>query len=546
MRICYLNSLPNVEELLLSSFKKMEWQPFSTDVTDFAVFDAVILVEPYECKTGDPLTPSGEYVSIFTIWKHYLERKAPNVKLLIAGFESLQDHPNYIPLLRVSEKYHLEEHIINSYPTQYDWEEDMKVLDGSVHKRLKTFFQGHSLHGILDNLIKLRRCLNTAELYYLGNAELKITKKPFEAIWYEILFPTREQARILHARWNSYYHYFKILPFYYLIHDNGIGQFIRELNNFLKKIARTNSEEKKQARLLSKEKTYQMLDAYQKIDDVIRVFDEVNRNYISKDKIATILFVDDDEDFHENIRKGWTAYHIKSAYTKQQALDLLQHTEVDLVLTDLNIESNDHDGFELISEIRKKGGPSVAVASTSKERTIIQYALHSGAMFYFHKPYYNIDTWLEVIGNLLNGKNYTEKEILEDLEKPTLARASILVIDDLEEDFNMVKNLSNEYDWQWALSDKEALDILKENAQFDLIILDLILDNKFPEKLIGLELLDKIREIHPKIPIVVVTQNRQFSTSLEVKRRGADYYLRKDHYDAAIWQQTIDLFLNTQ
>ena len=47
-----------------------------------------------------------------------------------------------------------------------------------------------------------------------------------------------------------------------------------------------------------------------------------------------------------------------------------------------------------------------------------------------------------------------------------------------------------------------------------------------------------------KIPTRFQGQDTQTLGSLSMK--GATYFLRKDHYDGQIWQQTIDLVLATK
>ena len=104
--------------------------------------------------------------------------------------------------------------------------------------------------------------------------------------------------------------------------------------------------------------------------------------------------------------------------------------------------------------------------------------------------------------------------------KPESCR--VLYVDDLTEDQRLLReavDLANvPVHVVCASSGDKALDLLKHDGQFDFVLLDWNLP-----KISGSELLDDIRAIHPKIPILVLTGepgtvslNR--STTLDVPR----------------------------
>jgi len=74
-----------------------------------------------------------------------------------------------------------------------------------------------------------------------------------------------------------------------------------------------------------------------------------------------------------------------------------------------------------------------------------------------------------------------------------------------------------------ASSGAEALALLAER-QIDLIISDLIM----PE-MGGLQLMERVRELHPGIPIIVVTAHGSVEGAVEAMRRGAYDYLEKPY-----------------
>lgn len=98
----------------------------------------------------------------------------------------------------------------------------------------------------------------------------------------------------------------------------------------------------------------------------------------------------------------------------------------------------------------------------------------------------------------------------------------ILVIDDelsVQESFRNI--LKREYLLLFASNGAEGLQRFREAAP-DLILLDLIM----PE-MDGMTALKRIREIDPKIPIIMLTATRMIKTAVEAIKAGADDYLTK-------------------
>jgi putative nucleotidyltransferase with HDIG domain len=72
-----------------------------------------------------------------------------------------------------------------------------------------------------------------------------------------------------------------------------------------------------------------------------------------------------------------------------------------------------------------------------------------------------------------------------------------------------------------AQNGRQALPLLAAN-QFDLVLSDIVM----PE-MNGLDLLDRVRSLHPDVPIIMITALHDISTALEAIRRGAYDYLLK-------------------
>lgn len=104
---------------------------------------------------------------------------------------------------------------------------------------------------------------------------------------------------------------------------------------------------------------------------------------------------------------------------------------------------------------------------------------------------------------------------------------TILVIEDNRADYNLLLeyiNLSGNrlIKLEWCQSIKEGLSFL-EKRHIDLVLLDLGLPDSA-----GLGTLVKLRELHPTIPVIVLTGNTDESTGIKAISSGAQDYLVKD------------------
>jgi DNA-binding NtrC family response regulator len=101
----------------------------------------------------------------------------------------------------------------------------------------------------------------------------------------------------------------------------------------------------------------------------------------------------------------------------------------------------------------------------------------------------------------------------------------ILVVDDQDIILYLLETHLGQAGFQpiTANSAKQALAILQEQA-IDLLITDLIM----PE-MGGLELMERVRELYPGMPIIVITTNGSVEGAVEAMRRGAYDYLEKPY-----------------
>lgn len=102
-------------------------------------------------------------------------------------------------------------------------------------------------------------------------------------------------------------------------------------------------------------------------------------------------------------------------------------------------------------------------------------------------------------------------------------KAKILIVDDeanLRKTLSMILTKAG-FEVQQAPEGKTALALLKEQS-FDLTFIDLMMPG-----ISGIELLGKIRMIHPEMPVLILTANATLDTAIEAVHSGARDYILK-------------------
>lgn len=104
-----------------------------------------------------------------------------------------------------------------------------------------------------------------------------------------------------------------------------------------------------------------------------------------------------------------------------------------------------------------------------------------------------------------------------------MASNRILIVDDEEAIREVVSSIleAQGYQCSTASNGREALDVLKEKS-FDLVLSDMVM----PE-MDGMQLLRKLREKDPDLPVVMVTAMHDLSTAIDAIRHGAYDYILK-------------------
>ncbi len=101
---------------------------------------------------------------------------------------------------------------------------------------------------------------------------------------------------------------------------------------------------------------------------------------------------------------------------------------------------------------------------------------------------------------------------------------SILVVDDEPSYLDLLKGLLQQEGYQNILTESDPLNVISivEKQKVDLIILDV-----YMPRMNGLELLEKIKESHPTIPVIMVTAVDEIEIALRAVKLGAYEYINK-------------------
>src|ERR1035437_4105830 len=101
---------------------------------------------------------------------------------------------------------------------------------------------------------------------------------------------------------------------------------------------------------------------------------------------------------------------------------------------------------------------------------------------------------------------------------------TVLIVDDAPENVTILAELLSEFNIKVATNGENALKIIAQSAQIDLILLDIIMPG-----IDGFEVAAKLKEnpITAKIPIIFVTGEKDVKSFIEGFDLGAEDYIQK-------------------
>jgi DNA-binding response OmpR family regulator len=210
-------------------------------------------------------------------------------------------------------------------------------------------------------------------------------------------------------------------------------------------------------------------------------------------------------------KKGYETVTLTSG---KEAIDLLDNDNtIDLIISDIMMPGI--DGFQLLKYMnshKKLQKIPVILCTARNDKEAVLKGLDLGARDYIAKP---------IRAELL----------LEKVEKLVQKIPGVvLIVDDEELLRNLLEKIITRqgHKVMTARDGREALDIIKKH-KVSLVISDI----KMPE-IDGLELLVKIKEGYPRLPVLLMTGHTSEFTRTEALAVGADGYIEKPFHNYEI------------
>jgi two-component system cell cycle response regulator len=252
---------------------------------------------------------------------------------------------------------------------------------------------------------------------------------------------------------------------------------------------------------------------------------------------ATILVVDDLEPNVKLLEAKLLSeyYTVLTAYSGQQALEMLKNNKVDVVLLDVMMPGM--DGYETCKKIKANPNtthiPIVMVTALSEVEDRVK-GLESGADEFLTKPVNDMALFARVkslsriktIVDELRLRNQTNAELgLTEMSlKEDFAKSNILIIDDdVIQSKNIAKNITKLTSSVKIIDNADSISEVIKNFMPDLIIISAQLETGDPLRIcVKLRTIDIIRNT----PIVMIAEEETISMVIKGFELGVnDYFM---------------------
>ncbi len=255
-------------------------------------------------------------------------------------------------------------------------------------------------------------------------------------------------------------------------------------------------------------------------------------------KGSKVLIVDDNKlnlKVADKILKGYKI-ETESAENGMEAINLVkQGNKYDLILLDDMMPVM--RGLEVLNELKKITGfniPVIALTANAITGMKEQY-IQQGFQDYLAKPIEK-EELNKVLKNYLKQYSITN-DLVTNIQPgfqstiPNLGSVSglykgkkVLVVDDNKLNIKIASNFLKPYGFEIdvALSGQESIDKISSGIKYDLILMD----DMMPE-MTGTEAMLKLKEMHIKLPIVVLTANAIIGSKENYLKEGFDDYISK-------------------
>jgi len=116
----------------------------------------------------------------------------------------------------------------------------------------------------------------------------------------------------------------------------------------------------------------------------------------------------------------------------------------------------------------------------------------------------------------------------------------ILLVDDNIDFIKTVETINKEFQLSYALNISEAK--LKLKHDIDLLLLDLVFDDKNPDNMQGLDFLSEVKLQFPSLPVIVITNHSDTATTVKTIKSGADDFINKKNLDWTEWMRRLEFY----
>ena len=116
----------------------------------------------------------------------------------------------------------------------------------------------------------------------------------------------------------------------------------------------------------------------------------------------------------------------------------------------------------------------------------------------------------------------------------------ILLVDDNIDFINSVKTVLKDFNISYALTTQDAKQ--KLNSDTDLLLLDLVFDERQPNNLEGLNFLEEIRRSYTDIPVVIITNHSDTEITVKAIKSGAIDFINKKNLNWSEWKIRLESY----
>ena len=291
------------------------------------------------------------------------------------------------------------------------------------------------------------------------------------------------------------------------------------------------------------EARYRGLDPFNRVGEMAALFRKINQQYINPEVLGTILLIDDDKTFHQQLRSNFANFIVKSIYSEEETHKLSGKEEFSIILLDLELEvgSGLYVGLDMIKGLKEKYPqvPLSIVTAHNSPETIRHAIVEEGADHFLNKGGFKAEKWATLFINLVSGKRYGLGDILLFNETERWEDSpNVLVVEDEDDWYHQYKELSKEYHFVRANTVQQAKDCLNKQA-FDLILLDLFLKIDGQPLMEGQHLIPFVQQKFSSVPLIVISKDDSPSTRAVLEEMGIEKFLRKQAFDAERWLQIM-------